>query len=150
MSALLPARRPDAHKGTFGSLVVVAGSRRFVGAPVLSAAAAYRAGAGLVTLASPESTYRLAAPQLLEQVHLPLSETDEGNVSPNAASAVKAALEGASAGVIGPGLGGADSVRDFLQTLLLVEPALTKPVVLDPDALNPLATTSIGFLIFVS
>jgi len=146
VSAVLPARRIDAHKGSHGSLLVVAGSRSFVGAPVLTAAAAYRAGAGLVTLAAPETVYRIAATGLLEQVHLPLPETERGNLGPTAVGTTRAALEAATAAVVGPGLGSDESVRLFLESLLLSDPdsrgaAPETPIVLDADALNALAVT---------
>ena len=138
---LLPPRPIDAHKGSFGHVIVVAGSRRFIGAPILAAASAYRAGAGLVTLAAPESVYRLAAGQLLEQVHLPLAETADGHIAKEAGQAAREALAGASAAVVGPGLGDAESVRSFLQELLLADPPQEVPVVVDADALNALAGT---------
>ena len=138
---LLPPRPIAAHKGTFGHVAVVAGSRKLVGASVLAAASAYRAGAGLVTLAAPETVDRMAATQLLEQVHLPLAETQDGHVAAAAAGPVRALFGTASAAVVGPGLGDAESVRSFLVALLLVEPALTIPVVIDADGLNALAQT---------
>ena len=139
VAPLIPARTLDGHKGTFGSVLVLAGSRRFTGAPVLTAAAAYRAGAGLVTLAAPETASRLAGPQVPEQVHLPLPETPTGHVSPDAAPAVREALDIASALVVGPGLGNVESVHRLVQSLLLTEPSLDTPVVVDADALNVLA-----------
>ena len=138
---LLPERPIAAHKGTFGHVAVVAGSRKLVGASVLAAASAYRAGAGLVTLAAPETVDRMVAPQLLEQVHLLLAETEDGHVAADAAGPVRALFGAASAAVVGPGLGDGDSVRSFLGALLLAEPALTIPVVIDADGLNALAQT---------
>ena len=67
-SCALPRRPLNSHKGTFGRLVVVAGSRSFVGAAVLACTAAYRTGAGLVTLAAPSSVYQLVATQVAEPV----------------------------------------------------------------------------------
>ena len=102
VSGFLPSRPIDGHKGSFGDLLVIGGSRRFIGAPVLAASAAYRAGAGLVALAAPESVSRIAAGQLLEQVHLPLPESEDGAIAGEAASAARSALSGASAAVVGP------------------------------------------------
>ncbi|MEE8519111.1 MAG: NAD(P)H-hydrate dehydratase [Dehalococcoidia bacterium] len=141
VAGLLPERPMNSHKGTFGSILVVAGSRRFIGAPVLAAEAAYRSGAGLVTLAAPESAYRLAAPRLLEQVHLPQPETDDGYLAAGAATAVSEALAASDAAVIGPGLGNVDSVRRFLHALLLGDSEAGVPMVIDADALNGLAAT---------
>ncbi|MEX2431347.1 MAG: NAD(P)H-hydrate dehydratase [Dehalococcoidia bacterium] len=137
---MLPPRPMDGHKGTFGHLVAVAGARRFVGAPVLVTSGAYRAGAGLVTLAAPESAYRVAAGSLLEQVHILLPETADGYLGPAAAEAARAAVESASAAVVGPGMGNVESVQRLLQDVLLSGP-LAAPVVIDADAINCLAQT---------
>lgn len=136
---LVPDRPLAGHKGSFGGLLVVAGSRRFIGAPTLATTAAYRAGAGLVTLAAPETASRLAGPSLAEQVHLPLPETPDGYAAKEGASAIRDAAADASALVIGPGLGNVGSVRTLLQALLLTEPALDVPAVIDADGLNGLA-----------
>ena len=82
---LLPPRPLDGHKGSFGHALVVAGSRNYVGAACLASLAAARAGAGLVTLASPAGVYRIAAGRLAEVIHLPLSEDNEGRVHPDGA-----------------------------------------------------------------
>ena len=135
----LPPRPADGHKGTFGTVLVAAGSRNYIGAPMLTAAAAYRAGAGLVTLAAPEEVYRLAAGQVREVTHLPLPQSGDGVVDPAAAPLVRRALERASAAVVGPGLGAGEGVRRFVQALLLTSPPIEAPLVLDADALNALA-----------
>lgn len=136
---LLPERPLDGHKGSFGTVLVVAGSRRFLGAPILATTAAYRAGAGLVTLAAPGTASRLAGPGLAEQIHLPLPETADGYANAAGASALRSAANEAAAIVIGPGLGNVDSVRGLMQALLLTEPYLETPAVIDADALNALS-----------
>jgi hydroxyethylthiazole kinase-like uncharacterized protein yjeF len=141
VAPLLPARPLDSHKGTYGRLVVVAGSSHFIGAPVLTCVGAYRTGAGLVTLAAPASVYRMAAPQMPETTHLPLAETPDGAVAPAGAMAVREALLGADAAVLGPGLGQSEAVQEFIQQTLLSEPPISAPLVLDADALNALAQT---------
>ena len=141
VSGFLPSRPIDGHKGSFGDLLVIGGSRRFIGAPVLAASAAYRAGAGLVALAAPESVSRIAASQLLEQVHLPLPESEDGAIAGEAATAARSALSGASAAVVGPGLGNTSATGAFLRALLLSQPATHTPTVIDADALNILAET---------
>ena len=85
----LPPRPRDSHKGTYGHLLVVAGSRNYVGAACLAARAAHRSGAGLVTLATPQSVYPLAASHLTETIHLPLPEDGEGRVHPDAADVIR-------------------------------------------------------------
>jgi NAD(P)H-hydrate epimerase len=141
VAPLVPKRPLDGHKGSFGDLLVVAGSRRFIGAPILVTTAAYRAGAGLVTLAAPETASRLAGPALAEQIHLPLPETADGHAAANAAGELRAAADQATALVIGPGLGNVESIRGLLQVLLLTEPYLAAPSVIDADALNALSQT---------
>ena len=94
-----------------------------------------------MTLAAPWGAYRLAASQLAEAVYLPLDETPDGCVAPTGAMAVREALAHADAGVMGPGLGQAEAVHEFMQQTLLVEPPLALPLVLDADALNALAQT---------
>ena len=136
---MLPPRHADSHKGSFGNVLVVGGHRRYVGAPVLAASAAYRVGAGLVSLAAPEGVSRIAAAQLVEQVHAPLAESADGGVSAEAAGAAREALNAASAAVVGPGLGAGEPSAAFLRALLLTEPSVHTPVVLDADALNVLA-----------
>ena len=141
VAPLVPKRPLDGHKGSFGDLLVIAGSRRFIGASVLATTAAYRAGAGLVTLAAPETASRLAGPGLAEQIHLPLPETKDGFAAADAASLLRPAADQAAALVIGPGLGNVESVRGLLQALLLAKPYLDVPSVIDADALNALSQT---------
>ena len=141
VSGLLPERRLDGHKGSFGRVLVVGGSERFVGAPVLAAAAAYRAGAGLVELAVPASLRLAAAAQLPEQVHLPLAESADGALVPEAAAEARAALDASDAAVVGPGLGVGDASAGFLRGLLLAESTGATSTVIDADALNVLAAS---------
>lgn len=138
---LLPERPLDSHKGTFGHVLVVAGSGRYVGASVLTSAAAYRIGAGLVTLAAPYAVYRIAASQLPEATHMPLADTVGDGLMAGAARDVREALQRVDAGVIGPGLGASEPVRRLLRDVLTVEPYPAASLVLDADALNCLADT---------
>ena len=135
----LPLKPLDSHKGTFGHALVIAGSRNYVGAAYLAAQAAARAGAGLVTLATPSSVYAIAASKLTEVIHLPLPEDDEGRVNPDAAQIVLAGLDRYDALSIGCGLGWSPGTTGFLkQVLLNLPPAL--PVVIDADGLNNLSS----------
>ncbi|MDP3063887.1 MAG: NAD(P)H-hydrate dehydratase [Chloroflexota bacterium] len=135
----LPQRPLDAHKGSFGRLLVVAGSRNYVGAAVLAAGGAYRAGAGLVTIATPESIYPIVAGSALEATHLPLPESSPGQVAVVAADLVREHAPQYEALVVGCGMGQSAETRAFLERLLLADPPLDKPVILDADALNNLA-----------
>ena len=137
---LLPQRPRDGHKGTFGRTLVIGGSRSYVGATVLACSGAYRAGAGLVTLATGHSVYSIAATRLTEATFLPLPETADGGISREALGKVRAALPGYTSLVIGCGLGQDQSTFAFLNDLLLDDDAVDIPVVIDADALNGLAT----------
>ena len=137
---LLPARPMDSHKGTYGHLLIVAGSRNFVGASVLAAMAAHQVGAGLVTLATPESVYPIAASKLTETIHLPLPEDSDGRVDVSAAAVIRERIGGYSALAVGCGLGWSDGTTAFMDELLLTgddRPGL--PTVIDADGLNSLS-----------
>lgn len=132
----LLSRSLSGHKGTFGTVLVVGGHRRYVGAPALSARAAGRSGAGLVTLAVPEAIYPLLAAQtgLQSATWLPLPTDPARAVGDIARAAV-----GADALVVGPGLGAGQPGRELARRLLLDGPAALPPVVVDADGLNALA-----------
>ena len=134
----LPVRPGDSHKGTFGRTMIVAGSRSFLGAAYLAAASAARVGAGLVTIAIPASLVSSVAPSAIEPTFLPLPESREGVVSPDAADLVLEAVGGYSALLVGCGLGQADETRAMVERLLLSGADLPTTVV-DADGLNTLA-----------
>ncbi len=115
--AWLPAVPADAHKGTFGKVMVIAGSLNYTGAAALAAEAAYRAGAGLVTVGAPEIVMPLLAPQVPEATWLLLPH-DLGVIAEDAASLIRAQVEGYSALLLGPGWGREEATRDFLLALL--------------------------------
>lgn len=110
-SIALPPRRRDAHKYAFGRVLVVAGSLNYTGAAYLTGAAACRSGAGLVTMAVPESIHPILASRLIEATWLPLS-------GERAADAVRDALQNTNALIIGPGLGAEPATADFLRAVL--------------------------------
>ena len=143
---LLPNRPLDSHKGTYGHLLIVAGSRNFVGAAALAALAAHRVGAGLVTLATPESVYPIVAARLTETIHLPLPEDAEGRIDASAADIIRECIDGYSALAIGCGLGLSPGTTAFMERLLLEGSHhfregrnLSLPTVIDADGLNNLA-----------
>ncbi len=115
--ALLPARPDDAHKGTFGKVMVVAGSMLYPGAASLATAGAARVGAGLVTLATGRSA--LGGPSRLAEITLrPLPEADWGILGEAAADELFKHLEGYAALLVGPGIGREEPSRAFLERLL--------------------------------
>jgi NAD(P)H-hydrate epimerase len=129
--AILPPRPLSAHKGTFGRTMVVAGSRRYVGAAYLAAAAAARCGAGLVTLAIPEGLAARAA----EHTYLPLPESSPGVPSAEAAALILDNVAGYDSLLVGCGLGQAPATIDMLERLLY-SGARLPPTVIDADGLN--------------
>ncbi len=130
----LPRRGHEAHKGSAGHLLVVAGSRGKSGAAILATRAALRGGAGLVTLATPESVAAICAGAAYEAMTEPWPE-ERGRMRCDV-DRLAAAIEGKAAVAAGPGLGAARSTRDLVLWLLRYGEV---PLVLDADALNALA-----------
>ena len=117
VSGLLPERELDSHKGTFGTALIAAGSINYTGAALLAGMAAYRSGAGLVTMAVPSPLHGVLAGQLPEATWVLLPH-DMGNISGSAAEALTKSLESASALLVGPGLGLEAKTKEFLEGLL--------------------------------
>lgn len=137
VSGLLPKRPVAGHKGTFGHVLVVAGSPGFTGAAVLAGLGVLRAGAGLVTVACPEGCRVTVAAVRPELLTVGLPEGPDGRLAPQAGTAALR-RPGFSAVVAGPGLGATPDVRRAVLDLLMGA-AGRLPVVLDADALNALA-----------
>ncbi len=160
-AALLPSRPEDAHKGTFGTCMVAAGSVNYCGAPLLASEAAYRVGAGLVRTAIPGAIYDAIAGRLPESTWLVLPHTD-GVINADGASVLQRNLKRISALLIGPGLGTEIPTRDFFSNLLegsdspdsskrilgfsgekraekTISSAVLPPLVIDADGLRLLA-----------
>lgn len=152
----LPLRLSGAHKGTFGRVLVVAGSLHYTGAPYLAAMGAYRVGAGLVTLAPPRTIYPALAAKALEPTFLPLPESAVGAIGEGAIKPLAEVLERYQAMVLGCGLGQEPEttyfVRRFLHMRERAHPGIgflvrdeedftweLPPLVVDADALNALA-----------
>lgn len=133
IKTLFKARTADTHKGDYGRLLAVCGSYGMAGAALLCAKAALRCGTGLVTVAVPHSVYPLLAAAVPEAVFLPLPETAEGQLAPEAVEPLLAAVDKATAVVMGPGLGCGDQLT---QVVMAVLEHATCPVVLDADGIN--------------
>jgi len=134
-AAQLVPRPPHGHKGTFGRVVVVAGSRGMAGAAALAAQGALRSGAGLVTWMGPESQLPLVQSLVPEATARALAEQEGGLAEEGAARALEALRDG-DAVAIGPGLGGGPGVDGFVLRFLEGCPC---PAVIDADALNAIA-----------
>ncbi|MEB2288843.1 MAG: NAD(P)H-hydrate dehydratase [Anaerolineae bacterium] len=159
--ARLPQRPRDSHKGTFGKALVVAGSLNYTGAAYLAAAAAYRVGAGLVTVGAPQIIVPVLAGMLPEATWLLLPH-DLGVINEAAVKVLRAELAGYSALLLGPGFGREDMTGEFLRELLRPQEEVRRsraigfvpdepaneaarpatdlpPLVIDADGLNLLA-----------
>ena len=134
--SLLPDRDPWAHKGCFGKILLLCGSRGFTGAAALAARAALRTGAGLVFLGVPESIYEIEAVKLDEPIVFPLPEED-GKLSAAAIPQILGRLPQMDAVLIGPGLGQSDGVFAVVKAVL---EHFSGPVVVDADGINVLST----------
>lgn len=131
---LLPDRDVNGHKGDFGKLLLLCGSRGFTGAAYLAAMGALRCGAGLVYLGVPESIYAIEAVKLNEPVVFPLSE-ENGKLSEKAIPEILERLPQMDGVLIGPGLGQSAGTLAVVQAVL--EQAAC-PVILDADGINVL------------
>jgi NAD(P)H-hydrate epimerase len=131
-----PQRDPAAHKGTFGHVLVIAGSMGKTGAAALASLAAQRVGAGLVTLAVPQSLNDAMEVKLTEVMTEPVPETETRTIGLEAKDRLLRLAEGKNAVAIGPGLGVHPSTQKLVHELLS---SLKLPLVLDADAINALA-----------
>jgi len=135
--ANLPHRPDSGHKGTFGSCLVIAGSRPYTGAAFLSGKAAYRAGCGLVHMATTQAVYENIAGQLVEAVWTLLPSIEDG-YDPKGVRMLAESIQKADSLVIGPGWGLKDTNTEFLEGLMEVVPGDT-PTLFDADGLKLLS-----------
>ncbi len=133
MSALLPRRKRISHKGDYGRVFVVAGSRGLTGAAAMVCSAAVRAGSGLVFLGIPASLNAILETKLTEPMTVPLDETAEGSLARTACPEVLRHLSACDCAIIGPG------ISTHPETAHLVQEILTNtsvPLLIDADGLN--------------
>jgi NAD(P)H-hydrate epimerase len=163
VGALLPARPPDGHKGTFGKALLVAGSINYTGAAYLAASGAARVGTGLVTLAVPGAIHGALAGKISEATYLILPQA-MGVVSPDAVELLMDKMDGYQAMLVGPGLTQEKEAAEFVDKLFEARAHLKRarrlgfqaggtprvaeaenersgfpPLVVDADGLNALA-----------
>ena len=130
--SILPDRDENAHKGNFGKILLLCGSRGYTGAAYLAAMGALRSGAGLIFLGVPESIYAIEAVKLNEPVVFPLPD-EAGKLSEAAIPEILERLPKMDAVLIGPGLGQSEGTFKVVKAVL--ENAAC-PVVLDADGIN--------------
>ena len=132
---LLPDRHPEAHKGTFGKVLLLCGSRGYTGAAALAAMGALRTGSGLVYLGVPESIYMIEAVKLTEAIVFPLPD-DNGMMATSSVEIICKMLGRMNAVLMGPGMGQSDGARAVLETVMHNAAC---PVVVDADGINILS-----------
>ncbi|MBM3310739.1 MAG: NAD(P)H-hydrate dehydratase [Candidatus Aminicenantes bacterium] len=129
-------RRRDAHKGSYGHVLILSGSWGKTGAAVMAARAAFRSGAGLVTTGTPAGCVPLIAKSTVELMTEPLAETGAKTLSSDALPRVLDLLKGKNAVVVGPGISTHPSTAELVRSLVQ---RLKIPAVIDADGLNVLA-----------
>jgi ADP-dependent NAD(P)H-hydrate dehydratase / NAD(P)H-hydrate epimerase len=138
--SLLPRRPANANKGSFGKVLVVAGSINYIGAAYLACMGAARVGAGLVTLSTASSLQPVLAAKLTEVTYAPLPESEPGIISSKASTVIKRLLPGYDVLLMGCGLGQKLAVAGFVKSVIFDKGNSKPPVlILDADALNVVA-----------
>ncbi len=133
----LPSRKADSNKGTYGRILVVAGSRGMSGAAILCGSAALRGGAGLVKVATPRDVWPMVAVGNPCYMTVPLDQDQQTSVlSDSALTKVLELARGSDVLAVGPGLGQGLDLPNFVGALIS---QITSPLVLDADALNACA-----------
>lgn len=134
MRQLLPKRANDSHKGTFGEILLIAGSKIYPGAALLAARAAVRSGVGLVNLAVPVGLRQICAVGVPEAILHPLAEDAEGGITPASIKTITTKLQAVDCVAVGMGLGRTNNTTDFIKALLQTCPK-DKNTIFDADAL---------------
>jgi NAD(P)H-hydrate epimerase len=135
MCQVVKVRNPDTHKGDYGHVLAIAGSRGKTGAAVLTCQAAARVGAGLVTLGIPESLHAIMEQKLTEVMTEPLSEHPTGFLGLDSFKRIRELMEGKRVLVLGPGL---STNEDTVKLVHAIIQESSIPVVVDADGINAL------------
>jgi len=139
IAGLIPAREFNAHKGSFGHLLILAGSPGKTGAAALCANAAMRTGAGLVTLGVPEKLMPVIEPMVVEPMTAGLAQTPSGGLDAAALDEIITLLADKAALALGPGMGTDFSTQELIKSILAIA---SVPMVIDADGLNCIAKDS--------
>lgn len=132
---VISKRNSNTQKSDYGKLLIIAGSRGMTGAAYLASEAALKSGAGLITLACPESVNTILENKTTEVMTLPSSDNN-GHFAYPAASEIISKINEFDAVLIGPGIGRSDDVQEFVKTVLK---GCDVPVIVDADALYAVA-----------
>lgn len=136
VKGILPERKSDSHKGTYGRVGIIAGSRGMTGAPYLASMAALRSGSGLVYALVPESLEAIMSIKLTEVIVKGIKDDNKGYFTKNSISDILQKIKGLDGLVIGPGIG-VDRYRTEMIKSILEE--FNGPVLLDADGINCIA-----------
>ncbi|HIE43512.1 MAG TPA: NAD(P)H-hydrate dehydratase, partial [Candidatus Omnitrophica bacterium] len=129
-------RAPDAHKGDFGHVLIIAGSRNTPGASVLVAMGALRSGAGLVTVGIPKSIHPIIATKLTESMTLPLPETGDGSLAAESEEKIlQFSRDRADVVAVGPGVSLNEETGEVLRNVIM---KVEKPLIIDADGITHL------------
>ena len=129
----IPGRRDESHKGDYGRVFVLAGSKGFTGAAYLTAMGALRSGSGLVICGVPESLNSIMEIKLTEGMTIPLAETKNQSLGKAAKKDIMDLLDTCDVLALGPGIGTEDQTKELVKEILL---EAEQPVVLDADGIN--------------
>jgi ADP-dependent NAD(P)H-hydrate dehydratase / NAD(P)H-hydrate epimerase len=133
---LLPCRSITSHKGTYGKVLALTGSKNYPGAAYLACSGAIRSGSGLTTLAITENLQPVLASKLSETTYLPLSYDEEGLPAKGAADIINSNLVNYNVLLTGCGLGQTQQVKTLLKSVLIDNENLPEKMVIDADGLN--------------
>jgi len=136
LSRSVRVRNPDSHKGDYGHVLIIAGSQGKTGAAVLSCQAAFRVGAGLVTLGIPKSLNSIMEEKLTEVMTEPLSEEKPGFLGISSFEKIERLIEGKKVLALGPGISNQESVVKLVHRIIEES---TIPLVIDADGINALS-----------
>lgn len=133
---MMPQRKPDTHKGSYGKVFIIGGSPGLTGAVVMAGQAAARSGSGLVTVGVPRSVYPIAATKLTEVMTLVLPDNPDGALCEKALGVVLKKAESSNVVAVGPGLLTGPGAKAVVEGLIEKSPV---PLVIDADGINCLA-----------
>jgi NAD(P)H-hydrate epimerase len=134
-SSILPQRPPYGHKGTFGKVLILAGSPGLTGAATLASLSALKSGAGLVYLGIPHSLNQILETKATEVVTVPLPETPSHTIGSSAVDVLNTYFKGVDVIAVGPGTGVHTDTRDLIIRMM---ETISSPIIIDADGLNNL------------
>lgn len=137
VKSIIPKRKQNSHKGSFGTLVSLCGSAGFAGAAVLSSKAALRCGVGIVNVALPRCIYNIVSQGVPEAVYTLLDENKDGTVCKSSIAALKMVLNKSSACLVGCGIGCNQGTKEVVDYIL---ENYSNPILLDADGINSISS----------